>query len=263
MKYMKEKWALITGASSGIGRELAYIHAINGGNVLLVSRSKDVLETLKQEIIDNYNVQVDFLPLDLTDKNSIVEIANYLKKQDLELHCLINNAGYGGYGRFSERRIESDGNMIDLNIKALVELTHYCMPFMSKSESSYIMNVASIAAYFPGPFQATYFASKAFVLSFSHALSSELKDSKTSVTAVCPGPVNTNFEKKAEMESLGFFKNAQSAKLTALRAYRGMLKKRKEIITDFNLSIPLRIILPFMPRRLRSYIIYRIQKPTI
>ena len=262
MNGMKNKWALITGASSGIGKELAIIHAKNGGNVLLISRDQTALETLASELMSKLAVVARILPLDLTSEDAIDKIQKHLKENEMELHCLINNAGFGGYGQFTQRDIKKDCNMIDLNIKALVALTYCCIPFMAKTSSTYILNIASIAAFFPGPFQATYFATKAFVLSFSHGLSTELKNSNISVTAACPGPVKTNFEQNAQMESLGLFKNALSAEKTAHRAYRAMLRKRKEIITDYSIGLPIRILLPFLPTSIKSYIIYRIQKPS-
>ena len=261
MNHMKDNWALITGASSGIGRELAKIHAIKGGHSVLIARNNVALQTLAFEIENKYGVKAEILALDLTAKDSIKNVTKFLQEKNIELSCLINNAGFGGYGRFDDRPIEVDCNMIDLNVKALVHLTHACIPLMKKSKQRYILNVASIAAFFPGPFQATYFATKAFVISFSHALSTELKKSNISVTAACPGPVHTNFEKTAQMESLGFFKNALSAQKTALRAYKAMLSKRKELITDYSMALPLRLLMPIFPRRWRSYIIYRVQKP--
>ena len=258
---MKNKWALITGASSGIGRELAYLHAQRGGNLVLVARTEKLLNEMQIELTAKFQIEVLCLALDLSVEGSIAAIGDALKKKEIELSVLMNNAGFGGYGLFAERDIHKDLNMIDLNVRALTHLTHSCLPFFATNGSSYILNIASVAAFFPGPWQATYFATKAYVLSFSHALATELKASNISVTAICPGPVHTNFEKSAQINNPEFFKNALSAKKTAERAYRAMLNRRREFISDYSMALPLRLVLPLLPRRLRSALIYHVQKP--
>lgn len=257
---MKNKWALITGASSGIGKEFAIIHARKGGNLVLIARREKALSLLKEQLEQDFSIMVHILPIDLSEKDAISRVMIFLAQREIKIDILINNAGFGGYGLFEERSIESDLNMVDLNIKALVQLTHALLPSMKEKKSGFILNTASTAGFLPGPLQATYFATKAFVLSFSEAIAYELKDSGVSVTALCPGPVKTEFEKVAGMEGGNFFEKAMSAELTAKRAYRAMENKKVIFISEYPLGFALRFVLPLIPRRWQAALVYRMQK---
>lgn len=167
--------ALITGASSGIGRELATIHAEHGGDLIIVARSKDKLQTLKDELEDAHGVSVTVIVSDLSDPKAPKKLYDKVKKSKQQVDILINNAGFGGQGYFHERDRDADRTMIQLNVLALTELTRYFLDDMVERGSGRILQVSSTASFMPGPLQAVYFATKAFVQSFSNALSRELQ----------------------------------------------------------------------------------------
>lgn len=251
--------ALITGASSGIGKELAWIHAAKG-DLVLVARSGEALEQLKTELVAKFGINVTLIVKDLTKENSVQEIVDELNSKNIHIDVLMNNAGYGGLGYFSERELAEEQNMIDLNVKALVSLTHQLLPQMIERKSGKILNTASTAGFMPGPLQAVYFATKAFVVSFSQALAYELKDSGVTVTALCPGPVNTNFAKVANMDHMDMFKNAATAKSTAMKGYRAMEKGKLKVISDWRLRIVIFGVQPFIPIKGIMALIFKMQK---
>lgn len=227
--------ALITGASSGIGYELAKIMHEKGHELVLVARRKDRLEAIKKEL------NCEIIVADLTKDKDIDMV--FKKAKDIDI--LVNNAGFGLNGKFIETELEREFEMIDLNIKALVKLSKLYSKEMVKRKKGKIMNVASVAAYLPGPYMNVYFASKAFVLSFSQALSAELLGTGVTVTALCPGMTKTEFDKVAEIKS-NHFKYGMSAQKVAMLGYNSMMKgKRVEITGTMNkLSICMRKVMP-------------------
>jgi short-subunit dehydrogenase len=243
-----KKIALITGASSGIGKELARIHASKNGDLILVARRSEELELLKKELEEKHAIKVWIFVQDLTIKGAVNAVYQFTKSNQLEVDYLFNNAGFGGHGFFVDRPIAKDLEMIDLNVSALVELSHLFLQEMKKRKAGKILNTASTAGFLPGPLQATYFATKAFVVSFSEALAHELKPHNISVTALCPGPVKTEFEKTAGMTGGNLFEKAASAKSTAEKGYRAMEKGKVICISDPVLNVLLRYILPFFPK---------------
>ena len=243
-----KKIALITGASSGIGKELARIHASKNGDLILVARRSEELELLKKELEEKHAIKVWIFVKDLTSKDAAKEVYEFTKSNQLEVDYLFNNAGFGGHGFFVDRPIAKDLEMIDLNISSLVELSHLFLQDMNRRKAGKILNTASTAGFLPGPLQATYFATKAFVVSFSEALAHELKPHNISVTALCPGPVKTEFEKTAGMTGGNLFEKAASAKSTAKKGYRAMEKGKVICISDPILNVLLRYILPFFPK---------------
>ncbi|KNC65995.1 short-chain dehydrogenase, partial [Pseudoalteromonas rubra] len=192
--------ALITGASSGIGLELARLHAQQGGDLVLVARSENKLNALKKELEQSHGVNACVITADLTDPASAQTIYNETKRQGIEIDILINNAGFGGHGFFHERELQADLEMIQVNISSLTALTHLFVQDMTTRKHGKILNVSSTVSLLPGPLQATYYATKAFVTSFSQALAEELRDHGISVTALCPGPVATEFAKTGNLE---------------------------------------------------------------
>ena len=192
--------ALITGASSGIGKELARIHAKQGNDLILIARREKELMELKQELKTNFNVTVLVIVKDLSEPGAPKEIYTETNNSEIEVEYLINNAGFAGYGLFHERTMEDDLNMLNVNITSLMLLTKLYLPDMVARRSGKILNVSSTASFLPGPMQAVYYASKAFVTSFSQALSEELKDKGVTVTALCPGLVNTGFIESSGMQ---------------------------------------------------------------
>jgi short-subunit dehydrogenase len=251
--------ALITGASSGIGLELAKIHASKGGDLVLVARREDELNKLKTELEAKYSVEVKVYKSDLSQPGAAKELAERLSDANIQIDVLMNNAGFGGHGRFHERNIDQDIEMIRLNAIALTELTHFIVPQMIQRGKGRILNTASSAAFMPGPLQAVYFATKAYVVSFSQAIHHELKPFGISVTALCPGPVKTGFEKTAGLEGVDLFKMALSPEHTAKKGYRGMEKARMIVFDQKILTFSVNWIIPFVPRKMLLKMIEKMQ----
>ena len=188
----KLNYALITGASRGIGWELACRFAENHHNLILTARNKGKLEDLAGRLIKKHNIDAVCIPSDFSDRESIKILFEKIRG-NYKVDILVNNAGAGMTGSFHEADINQALSMIQLNISSLTELTHLCANEMTKRGTGKIVNVASMGAFFPGPMMAVYYATKAYVLSFSLALASELKDKGITVTTVCPGATSTDF----------------------------------------------------------------------
>ena len=255
-----QKIALITGASSGIGKELARIHAQKGGDLVIVARREDILDDLKADLESAYGVSVIVLTIDLSIYGAGTALVNEVNKRGLEIEYLMNNAGFGGYGEFYHRDLEKEKEMIRLNITAYVEITHGILQGMIKRKRGKILNTASTAGFMPGPLQAVYFATKAFVVSFSQAIDQEVRKHGITVTALCPGPVKTEFKNVAGMENSSLFKRAKSANHVALIGYKAMLKGRLVAITEKSLNVFINGFLFFVPRRSILKIIHNHQK---
>jgi hypothetical protein len=194
------KTALITGASSGIGLDFARLFAEGGYNVVLVARGQQKLETLAQELSGKHGVKALALPADLADPAAPGKLMERLKAEGLQVDVLINNAGFASYGPFAETSLEEESRMIAVNITALTVLTKAVLPGMLARKQGRILNVASTAAFQPGPLMAVYYATKAYVLSFSEALAEETRGTGVTVTCLCPGPTQTGFQARAKME---------------------------------------------------------------
>ena len=192
-------FTLITGASTGIGKELSKLCASDGRNLVLVSRDHEKLHLLAENLVAKYRIQVEVLPKDLSTIDSANEIFDKVFSLDLEIDTLINNAGFGSLGAFHRSDLDNQLEMLRLNIVTLTQLTHYFLPAMIAKNSGKIMNIASTASFQPGPYMAVYYASKAFVLSFSEALSEELRETGVTSTALCPGPTRTEFQARAKL----------------------------------------------------------------
>ncbi|MEO0787531.1 MAG: SDR family oxidoreductase [Bacteroidota bacterium] len=240
---------LITGASAGIGRALAHEHAKRQRDVILVARRAEALQDLAKELEDQYGVQTMVVAKDLTAEGACKSIYDEVVAAGIELDYLFNNAGFGGHGNFHERDIQSDLKMVDLNINAVIELTHLFLQDMVKRGRGKILNVSSTAGFMPGPLQATYFATKAFVNSWSQAINEELQGSGVSVTALCPGAVNTEFAEVANLDKADMFKNAKSAEYTAQKGYEAMEAKRLKVISEPSLNFAIKALFPFVPMR--------------
>jgi short-subunit dehydrogenase len=253
------KTALITGASSGIGKELARIHASKGGNVVLVARRGAELESLRSELEDKYKVDVSIFQQDLSKEGAAKNVYEFCKEKNIEIEYLMNNAGFGGHGNFVDRPLDKDVEMIHLNIQALVELSHLFLQDMKKRKAGKILNTASTAGYLPGPLQATYFATKAFVVSFTKGISHELKPHGITVTALCPGPVKTEFEFVAGMGNGDMFKNGATAYSTALKGYNAMMKGKRICISDIGLNFMIKFLLPVIPDSILLRVIQKMQ----
>jgi len=241
--------ALITGASAGIGLELARIHAQKGGDLVLVARSKDKLESLKLELEHTYKIKVILVSEDLSLAGAAERIFRQTERQGIEVNTLINNAGFGGHGIFHERNLEDEQAMMQVNMVALTQLTHYYLQGMVTRQSGRIMNVSSTASFMPGPLQAVYYATKAYVTSFTQALAEEVNEHNISVTALCPGAVATGFVKAGNLEGVALWKNAKTAESVAKYGYQAMEKGKLVAINEGKLAFLLNWIVPLLPRK--------------
>jgi len=225
---------LITGASSGIGRELARVFAANGSSLIIVARGKTKLDELAQEIRTRHGVRVDVIPKDLSQPGAAESLDSDLRASGLAVDVLVNNAGFGAHGHFAEIDLERQREMIQVNVLALTELTRLLMPAMRRRGRGGILNVASTAAFQPGPFLAVYYATKAYVLSFSEALAEELRGEPVTVTCLCPGPTRTGFAAAAEAVSTPLFQRfAGDAPEVALQGYRGFRQRKTVVVVGF------------------------------
>jgi len=229
------KTALITGASSGLGKEFAQIHASKGDNLVLVARGKDKLEALKLELEKQYGVSVHVIGKDLSDQYAPKAIYDELKTQKIQVDYLINNAGFGDFGLFSETNWDKQQEMINLNVMCLTYMTRLFLPDMIKRKFGKILNLASTAAFQPGPTMSVYFATKAYVLSFSEAIANELKGTGVTVTALCPGATDTGFKAAAALGESSLFKGNQIAtpKEVAEFGYTKMMEGKTVAIHGF------------------------------
>lgn len=255
-----QKVALITGASSGIGKDLAHIHAEKGGDLIIIARREQELLDLKKELEKKHGVEVMVMAKDLIAEGACQEIHDAIKKEGINVEYLINNAGFGGYGNFHEQDSDYQQDMIDLNIKALTKLTRLFLPWMVERNSGRILNVASTAGLLPGPLQAVYFATKAYVVSLSQGIAGELMDTEVTCTALCPGAVATEFAQQADLESTDLFKNPASSRSVAEVGYKAMLKGKLVAINELGLKIQLEYLVPFAPRKLVLSMVKKMQE---
>ena len=255
------KTALVTGASSGIGRELARYHASRGGNLIISARRGDALDALRSELEAAHDVTVTAIPLDLGAVGGAEKLYEAVKCKDLTVDYLINNAGFGGHGAFLDRRLSDDLDMIRLNVEALVSLCHLFGRDMISGGGGKILNVSSTAAHMPGPLQATYFATKAYVSSFSQALAEELKGKGVTVTALEPGYVVTEFAAAANLEGTKLVaQKGATAEAVAKVGYDAMIDGKLTVINDKSLAFVLGWVMPLLPRRARLKMVRKMQE---
>jgi short-subunit dehydrogenase len=241
-------FALITGASGGIGLSMARELAQRKIDLLLVARSEDKLSAAKKELEENYKIRVEFLSADLSKPGNVSVVTDWVVKNSFSVNILINNAGYGIWGAVEKTPWTQLNNMMQLNMTTLAELCHTLLPELKKHSQSYILNVASTAAYQAVPTLATYAASKSFVILFTRGLRKELIDSTISVTCLSPGATSTSFIDRAGMGVLKerAEKFSMTADQVAKIAIKGMFNKKAEIITGFVnwLSVQFTYLLP-------------------
>lgn len=244
--------ALITGASSGIGADMARILSDRGYDLILVARDKKKMEILKKEL----NTNVKIISLDLASTFNCMKLYNKVKKEDIDI--LINNAGFGMFGEFVNSSLEKETDMIDVNIKAVHSLTKVFLQDFKKKNKGYILNVASSAAFCPGPLMATYYATKAYVLHLTEAVYEELRHDKSKVYigCLCPGPVNTNFNNVA---NVSFSVKALESYDVANYAIKNMFKRKLIIIPGFLMKMNY-VFNRFLPIKLLLKIVYKIQR---
>lgn len=256
-----DKRALITGASSGIGLEIARKLASKGYDLLLIARSKDKLAELKSELESGYGIKADILIKDLAKDNAAEDIYKYTKSKDMHIDMLVNNAGFGDYGIFYQRDIKLQNKMVRVNIIALMELTYYYLPDMIAVNKGRILNVASVAAFAPGPMMSTYYASKGFVLQFTEAMQAELNGTNVKISALCPGPIDTNFSKVAGLKACKGFRGFRTTDIHFAVDYaiKKWFKNKAVIIPGFFNKVYVNAV-RFLPRRVVKMIIYYLQK---
>jgi hypothetical protein len=236
---MSVETVLVTGASSGIGLELARCFAADGCRLVLVSRKGNVLEELAAELRKAHKIQAQVFTADLAHPEAPTRLLAHLQSTGLKVDVLVNNAGFGAQGKFAELPLARQLEMIQVNITSLTHLTGLLLPGMIERRRGGILNVASTAAFQPGPGMAVYYATKAYVLSFSEALAEELAETGVTVTASCPGPTATNFGAAARMNTLGLVKkHSMSAASVARISHRAFRRGTVVAITGFRNQVP-------------------------
>ncbi|MBU3196503.1 SDR family oxidoreductase [Clostridium algidicarnis] len=259
-KYKIDKYTFITGATGGIGYELALVFAKNNHDLCLVARDIKKLREIKLHFENTYKIKVIIYEADLTLEKSIIEIYQDIKDNNIVIENIINNAGSGSFGRFHEVDKDKDLTMIDLNIKSLTYILKLFIPDLIKNGGGGIMNVASTAAFQSGPMMSVYYATKAYVLFLSGALRLELSPYNINVSTLCPGPTDTNFQSRAKVEKAksakGFMMTAESV---AIGAYKDFKKGKEIIIPGFQNKV-LVYGSNLLPRKLIHRIILKVNK---
>jgi len=256
-----KKYTLITGASQGMGKQMAHECAMLGRNVLLVSLPNEGLQNIAEEITKEFKVESDYFECDLTVMESAEKIYHWTQENKYDVDFLINNAGFGGSGPFEDYPNEYVNRMLDLNIRATTNLTHYFIPELKKNAPSYILNSASMIANFPCPYKTIYAATKVYVKSFTRALREELKPYNISVSVLQPGATPTNKVVRNQIESGGFFFkiSVTNVKKVAKKAINRTLKGQAVIVPGFKNRLSLRAI-KLLPMSLVQYIVAKSAK---
>jgi short-subunit dehydrogenase len=237
MKQQTSRTALVTGASTGIGRELVALLGADGFDLILTARQRDALETVATPWREKGRT-VHVLPLDLAHPGAAQSLHAQVGQLGCPLDILVNNAGFGSSGAFHEIQPGKDLGLLQLNVVALTELCRLFLPDMVARKQGRILNVASLAAFQPGPYMAAYCASKAYVLSLSEAINSELEGTGVTVSALCPGPVLTEFQKRADCQNSPLFRGKMLDAATVARlGYQGMMKGKAVILPGWRTKL--------------------------
>ncbi len=249
------KTALVTGASSGIGAEFARQLAAKQNNLVLIARSEDKLQELAEQLRSKHGIQTYAIAQDLTEPQAGATIFEKIQHQGLRIDLLVNNAGFGDYGQFSDRPLEKQLGMIQLNVNVLVELTGLFLPAMKQRGDGGIINISSIAGFQPFPKMSVYAATKAFVLNFTEALWAENRDTGVKILAVCPGPTESQFHEVAEFPVSLMEKNQKGMKLISNKvvvaeALKALERKQPNVVTGGFLNQFIVNLPRFVPRDL-------------
>ena len=253
MSLHKKEVVLITGPTSGIGHALANIFAQEGHDLVLVGRDERKLQALRSDIEEKFKVSVRTIVQDLSRPTAAVHVHDICKKRDIHIDILVNNAGFGLYGEFIKTDVLAERDLVQVNVVAVSELAKLFAKDMAQRKRGRILNVASIAGFFPGPFMATYYASKAYVLSLSEALCEELRGTGVTVSILCPGLTNTNFGATTHMNDPESFLKGMDASEVGMHAYLGVMKGKRIIVPGFKNKL-----FVFLPRFLPRYLVTRI-----
>jgi len=254
------KTALITGASGGIGYELALLFARDGFDCILVARNQDKLQALATRLEREHRVKTLVVAKDLSRASAVDEIYEEVTAASMAVDVLVNNAGFPVFGLFSETDLQDELEMLQVNVVALTALTKLLLKGMVERRAGRILNLASTAAFLPGPLMAVYYASKAYVLSFSQALANELQGTGVTVTALAPGPTRTGFQKRGVMEDSRLVQGQiADAASVALAGYRGLMSGKTLVIPGFaNKLIPW--VGRLSPRGMVTRVVRRLQE---
>ena len=252
--------ALVTGASTGIGRELAFIASADGYDVILVARTAEPLETVAAEIKRKTSRKAVIFPIDLSEPNAAHALMKSVSEAGLTVDVLINNAGFGLIGKFWELPEDQQVQMIELNIGALTQLTRLCLPAMVERRSGFILNVASTAAFQPGPLMSVYYASKAYVVSFSEAIHNEAKDYGVKVCCLCPGPTSTEFLKRAGMTETKLFKAGVMGAAEVAQIGWDAMRAGKSLVVAGALNATMAFLTRFGTRQMMASIARSLQE---
>jgi short-subunit dehydrogenase len=255
--------ALVTGASAGIGLELARLLAADGHDLILVARRLDVLELLAAELRAAHGVAVHVWSADLASPQAPQDLQARASAAGLSVDVLVNNAGFGALGGFDDLPLDRQLGIIDVNLRALTELTHRFLPAMRQRRRGRIMMLASVAGFLPGPYMAVYYASKAYLQSFSLALAEELTGTGITVTCVCPGYTATEFQAVADMsraDRVGRLQPMAAADVARI-GYRALMSSRRLVVTGWKNRIGT-LLMRLVPLRVLSAVVARLQKPS-
>jgi short-subunit dehydrogenase len=257
----KRETALITGASGGLGYEFARIFAREGYDLVLVARSADKLAAIGSDLEKKHGVSVRVIPMDLSEASAAEVLFDEIGEAGTEIDVLVNNAGFTVFGLFAETDVRRELELLQVNIVALTHLTKLFLPAMLERGRGKILNVSSTAAFQPGPLMAVYYASKAYVLSFSEALAEEMSGRGVTVTALCPGPTETGFQKRGGLEKSRIVAGRQIAKAgpVARAGYRGLMKGERVVIPG-AMNRVIAEGMRFMPRRLATRVVLKAQE---
>jgi len=260
-----EKIAFITGASKGIGKELAEVFAKKGYSLIMIARNIGELEQIQSNLKNKYQCTSKILSIDLTKPESIDLIMDAFKDEMSNVDVLINNAGFGVSKKFTNVPLQDITSMIEVNITALTKLTYRVLPYMMAKKSGKILNVASTAAFSPGPYMSVYYATKAYVLSFSEAIREEYRKDGITISVLCPGMTKTHFSERAGLQETLLFSGflpIMLAEKVANIAYKGLMKRRRIIIPGF-MNKNMAFFMWFAPSWLTAKIIGILEKPKV
>jgi len=258
--FFAPKTALVTGASSGIGLELAHLFARDGYRLVLLARNRNTLRQLGDDLQSRYSITVRIAPKDLAHPATPPELYQELQEAGIVLDVLVNNAGFGGAGAFVSTDWNQEAEMMQVNMVALTHLTKLFLPQIRAREGK-IMNVASTAAFQPGPFMAVYYASKAYVLSFTEALAEELSGTRVTATCLCPGPVKTNFQRRAYLEGTAMINSPLlvDVREVARVGYEGMKQGKRLVIPGWKNRVGVEM-LRISPRAVVTKVVRKLQE---
>jgi hypothetical protein len=260
MSSTQKRTALITGASGGIGLEFVKIFAREGHDLVLVARSEKKLQEIAAEMSQQHKTRVTVIAKDLSQPNAPPEVYAELQRQNIHVDVLVNNAGFASYGYFTELDTAKDMEMVQLNVAALTHMSKLFLPSMKARGWGKVLNVASTAAFQPGPLMAVYYATKAYVLSLSEALAAELRGTGVTVTALCPGPTESGFQQRAAMQESKLVQGGlMGAALVAEEGYRAMMKGTTVYIPGFMNRI-MALSVRFLPRDIVTNIVMNTQQ---